>query len=386
MNIAHYINRFQLQPSQDLEERSIRIGIYKDFLSGDIYDFLSPFDCEYQEKLGRQTYIPLRNRKPSVIYPIPKIIVNDSVSMLFGESHFPEVRCKLDNKDKAIEIENYVNSLAKHIYLKDKMLLAAKTGSVSSVGIIVKILEGQFYLEIVDPQFACPVWDKNNPHKLVGIKEVYKVKGNELARNGYSIENMGADYWWGREITDMEEVIYNPWTLTQNNDVQFKPIRDESRTSQHGLGCVPAVWIKNIDSMDEYDGECTFSPILDMSVEINYQLSQLGRLLRYNSDPTIVVKNPAALEGNQIIKGSGILEVDEDGDAKLLEMSGASTKAVIDYVKVLREYALEGVRGNRSSPDKVNFAQSGKALQMLNYPLVSLVDEMRMTYGKGLIQ
>jgi hypothetical protein len=54
---------------------------------------------------------------------------------------------------------------------------------------------------------------------------------------------------------------------------------------------------------------------------------------------------------------------------------------------MLREYALEVARGNRANPDKISSVQSGKAVQMLNSALISLVSEMRITYGEeGLLK
>ncbi len=37
-------------------------------------------------------YIPLRLRRPSVRYPLCRTVVEDSVSLLFSEGHFPTHR------------------------------------------------------------------------------------------------------------------------------------------------------------------------------------------------------------------------------------------------------------------------------------------------------
>ena len=166
-----------------------------------------------------------------------------------------------------------------------------------------------------------------------------------------------------------------------------KKSRDDERSTMHNLGFVPVIWIQNLPKSHHTDGNSTFEPILDISIEIDYHLSQLGRGLYYNSDPTFVVKNPSAIDGGQFVKNLSMLNLDEKGDAYFAEITGNSTTAVIEYVKILREYGLEAARGNRSSPDKMNAAQSGKAMRMLNNPLVSLVGELRLTYGEwGLIQ
>ena len=82
------------------------------------------------------------------------------------------------------------------------------------------------------------------------------------------------------------------------------------------------------------------------------------------------------------MKGLTTLNLDEKGDAYYVEITTGATKSVMEYTKGLRDMALEIVRGNRSNPDKVHSAQSGEALKMLNFELVSLVEEMRITYGE----
>ena len=70
-------------------------------------------------------------------------------------------------------------------------------------------------------------------------------------------------------------------------------------------------------------------------VEIDYQLSQVGRGLKYSSDPTLILKDPALPDG-ELIKGAGnALIVSEKGDARLLEIGGTASAAVIEYVRTL---------------------------------------------------
>ncbi len=122
-------------------------------------------------------------------------------------------------------------------------------------------------------------------------------------------------------------------------------------------------------------------------VEIDYQLSQVGRGLKYSSDPTLLLKDPTLPDG-ELIKGAGnALIVSEKGDARLLEIGGTASAAVIEYVRTLRELALESIHGNRASPDKVAAAQSGRALELLNQGLIWLADNLRTSYGEvGLLQ
>ena len=134
------------------------------------------------------------------------------------------------------------------------------------------------------------------------------------------------------------------------------------------------------------DGACTFRSAIETMIEIDYQLSQAGRGLKYSSDPTLLIKEPVGQEGDIVRGGGNALIVSEKGDAKLLEIGGTAASAVIEYVRVLREFALESVHGNRASPEKLSGAQSGRALEMMNQGLIWLADNLRVSYGDALLR
>ena len=70
--------------------------------------------------------------------------------------------------------------------------------------------------------------------------------------------------------------------------------------------------------------------------------------------------------------------VSEKGDARLLEIGGTASAAVIEYVRTLRELALESVHGNRANADRLTAAQSGRALELMNQGLIWLADNLRI--------
>jgi hypothetical protein len=122
---------------------------------------------------------------------------------------------------------------------------------------------------------------------------------------------------------------------------------DVQRTVVHDLGFCPMVWIRNLPGGDDVDGLCTFSGAIENSIEIDYQLSQSGRGLKYSSDPTLLLKEPAQTEGEMVKGGGSTIVVGDKGDGKMLEISGNASAAVIEYVRVLREFALEAKRTSR---------------------------------------
>jgi len=373
-------SRFGLDVDRNCSYREQHLSILKKIYNGTIYDNLAPWFSEYSGNEDSDSYVPLMKRRPGVIYGIPKIIVNESVAMLFGEGHFPFIRGKCQEETRELQkITNECN-------IKSKMLLAAKKGAIGSVCILIKVLNGKFYLDVLDTIHLTPIFDFQEPSKLIKLTEKIKTRAEVLISKGYSIseEDKNKFFYLEREWNETEEIYYLPYSEEeekQNKD-SFKPKIDKKRSCIHDFGFAPAVWIKNTEDDQKIDGECIFENIVDICIEIDYQLSQLGRLLRYNSDPTLVVKDPSQMQNKEIIKGQ-TMDLGENGDAFYLEMDGKISEAVINYIRCLREFALEVVRGNRANPDKISAIHSGKALQMLNSNLIGLVGEMRLFYGEN---
>ncbi len=358
----------------DYPERARRLDLLTRFLQGRQYDVL-PYEFHDERGAGGE-YVPLRRRRPSVRYPLARIVVDDSLSLVFGEGHFPT----LDSDDSATRTA--LADIARESGLNRVMAEAALRGSVGSVAVLFRVLSGRVFFQVLQSLYLTPRWQANAPDRLAEVVECYKVPGRDLAARGYEIAEPGADYWFQR-VWDAER---ETWFVPTQVVTGLPRAIDEARSVRHGLGFVPLVWIRNLPGGDDIDGECTFRPALETSIEIDYQLSQAGRGLKYSSDPTLLIREPAAAD-SEIVRGAGnALVVGEKGDAKLLEIGGTAAGAVIDYVRFLRELALEGVHGNRASADRLSAPQSGRALELMNQGLIWLADNLRLSYGDGLLE
>lgn len=365
----------KIDRDQDYPDRQFVIDILTRVLDGTLYDHL-PYDF-HTEKTNAGEYIPLRDRRPSVKYALCKTVVDDSVSLLFSEWHFPTVDCEDET------IRDTLADLVKETKLNEVMIEAALRGSVGSVAIFMRVFNGQVFFEAKNTQFLTPVWRDDAPDTLASITEQYKVKGKVLKASGYTIadDDLNADFWFQRMWDDQAETWYLPWKVRDEN---AGAVVDTAKTKKHGLGFVPAEWVKNLPGGNGVDGACTFKEAIDTGIEIDYQLSQAGRGLKYSSDPTLLIKEPAVDEQGSIVKGGGnAIVVSAEGDAKMLEINGTAAQAVIEYVRMLRELALESIHGNRANADKVSAAQSGRAMELMNQALIWLADKLRINYGEG---
>lgn len=359
----------------DYPERALRIFLLTRVLKGQIYNHLKyPFHEEYSGSGANATYVPLRQRRPSVRMNLCKIAVDDSVSLLFGEDHFPKMACNDETTKKTLEC------LIKSTHLNLKMMEAATIGSVGSVVILFKIYNGCVHWEVKNTQFLTPIFNPENPEELIKLREARKLKGDVLQAMGYNVESDKEMYWFVREWDQLNENIYLPYSLSDAKEKNFKPAIDTQNSKQHNLGFVPAIWIKNLPNDDDIDGQCTFEEAIDTNIELDYQLSQAGRGLKYSSDPKLVIKTSDGVSP-LVDPAKNAIVVEPDGDAKMLEINGNAAKTVLEYAEGLRKFALESIHGNRSDADKLSAAQSGKAMELMNQSLIWLVERLRITYG-----
>src|ERR1700722_19048376 len=84
-------------------------------------------------------YVPLRSRRPSSPYRLPRVIVKSFTGMVFGEGRFPNFRVEGDE-----DAEDYVQALSKAMKLPTKMVRARDLGgAMGTVGLSWCFLNGR---------------------------------------------------------------------------------------------------------------------------------------------------------------------------------------------------------------------------------------------------
>jgi hypothetical protein len=386
-----------IERDKDYPERTYTLEVYDRILEGAFYDHLQ--HGFHQEMTASKEYVPLRERRPSVRYGLCRLLVEDSIALLFSEGHFPTAECEDEPTKEALA------DIIKDLRLNEVMMEAASCGSVGSIALHLRILgqsDSTFrpFVEVKRTGFLTPEYDPSAPDQLIKVREQYKVKGDALKARGYTIDakDLNTTFWFARDWDAAAEIWYLPWKVNDQEAIPFQI--DTTRTVQHGLGFVPWLWIKNLPGklkllemqqqkgahlqFSDIDGACTFAGAIDAMIEIDYQLSQAGRGLKYSMDPTLMIKEPAAPQDGDFVKSpANAMVVGEKGDAKLLEIGGSAFSVVLDYVRALREFALESSHGNRTDPQKMSTAQSGRAMELMNQALIWLADKLRVSYGEG---
>ena len=362
---------------QDLPPRAARILALGAVLEGQHYDHLKHSFSD--ELSGAGEYIPLANRRPSVRTGICRTVVDDSVALLFSEGHFPAIHVSAPATVAALA------AWVKERRLNELLADAATRGSVGSVAMLFRVLRGKPFVSVLSTSYLTPTWDPEDPDSLLKVTERYKVKGSDLRTQGYFVppEADSQAFWFQREWTADDETWFLPLSIADAREGK-QPERDAERSLTHGLGFLPVVWIRNLPGGDDVDGGCTFEAAISTAIEVDYQLSQAGRGLKYASDPRLVIRDPGG-QDKPLTGGAAnaIVLSDPTAEAKFLEISGEAANAVLEHVRFLRHTALEATHGSRADPDKLAAAQSGRAMELLNQPLIWLADRLRTSYGEG---
>ncbi|MGS0646890.1 portal protein [Komagataeibacter melomenusus] len=358
----------------DLPARAHALAALARVLEGTQYDAIpNPFGTEYN---GAGEYIPLGQRRPSVRTNMCRAVVDDAVSLLFGASHWPATIAT----DPALP--GILAQFGAETALPALMLDAATRGASGSVAVLVEAVARHLRVQVHDTRYLTPQWD--GAGRLASVTECFKVTGATLAGQGWPVaaDDVATIFWWQRVWDRTDCHVYVP----QRVDAGLPTRLDGARSTHHGLGFVPWVWMANLAAPGTVDGPCTFAPAIDTVIECDYLLSQSGRGLKYSADPRLVIRagpDPYA-DGTAASTGgaSAALTLPLDGDAKLLEINGDAAGAMRDHYRELRASVMEQIHGNRAQADRLAAPTSGRAMEMLYQPLLWLVDRMRLSYGE----
>ncbi|MFS8368586.1 portal protein, partial [Acetobacter oryzifermentans] len=295
-------------------KRLLRLSAVRD---GTMYDAL-PYP--FSEEWNNNEYIPLSQRRPSVRSHLCAVVVEDAASLTFGETHWPTLKC--ENSDTA----DALSRITRECQLPAVLMEAVLKGSIGSVAVLVEAVGGALSVSVLDTPYLEPEWDAKGD--LARVVSQYLIKGHQVRALGYDVSDGsdGIDYWYRREWTRTASSVYKPWPASSDANPE---IDAERSGPPHGLGFVPIVWVRNLaPPSNDPDGVCTFERAIDTVIEGDYQLSQVGRGLKYCSDPKLVITgvggDTSGGDGAPASEGGSATAIvlPEKASAKMLEING----------------------------------------------------------------
>lgn len=386
---------------------------------------------------GHGETVPLRERKPCVIYPLPKAAVNQAARFVCGEGRFPSI--KVDptepedalvpgmtlNPDEAEALTRLVSEVARQVRLKSRSLELLRRGLSSGTACaIVGLRRGRFVLDLPDPKDCFPKFKDGDPQgEVETLVWSYSYEKTVEDKNGNFVRRT---FYFRADVTAEEYVAYRDAPKPEIPGQALVWERDEERTKPHGLGFCPVVWIRNQPecSHESIDGVSLYAGLEDEFDALNFALSQRHRGIHYFGTPQAYETgvSPEENPGGAPVRGAvaerasttrppkddaraqselarlqrGAFGVNpknrraqspdriwsyqgEDVRLGILETTGAAFDAATKHVADIRSRILEAINVVLLDPTTVagKGEISAKALQILFYPLLALVDELR---------
>lgn len=350
--------------------RSRDLEIIDKYLEGTQYDGLA----DWKEAECSEDYIPIKKRKPYIIYPYAKVLQNRISAKLLGRNVFPDMKIEESDSDN-----EFLDVVLKATHFQPRLLQASKLfASHGSVFVRFKLDAGQMILEHYNPKWCYPRLGPDGELMEMRIKYVYK-DPNDLDEKGRPKEK-----WYRLDLTKMADVLYDNPEFKADAEPVFTQV---SRTD-HELGFVQGEWMRTTENRHKPDGENMIIPILGFIDALNYNLSQSDRAVSYGLDPQLAISGIDEEELEGLLKSAfKAWNLGRDGDAKFLEVNGSGVQraeeARLSFVKNL----MDITRVLILDPEKiVGSAQSAKAMEVLHGPMLELINELRPQLQKGMIR
>lgn len=353
--------------------RSADIAKLNAYYEGTQYDELQPWEASNQEGAP---YTPIRKRKPRVIYNLPKRICVTFASKLVGENVFPTFKIEGTGQQE-VEDQEFLKLLVEESGLRTVMPAAMRRmGAAGAVLLRFRINNfGAIRMEVFDSNYCYPTFDDNGELESVRIRYTYD-DPLEQDKDGKAVEK-----WFQLDLGKGSDILYDNPVYKKDSAPQFI-VKNQV---DHQLGFVQAEWFASCEDRHHMDGESLLGGgACSMFDEINYSLSQSSQAVSYAQEPQLTFSGMDVGAVSQLERTSTrAWNLGREGKAGFLEAGLEAVERAQDMRDRVRLAVQDVTRIVLQDPEKlVGSAQSGRALEILNEPLVDLITEIRPLVGK----
>ena len=257
---------------------------------------------------GNGNQVPLRERKPCVVYGLPKAAAGQVVRFLFGDGRFPGVNvpCRKEDDDaddaeeqgaptpppadlealeldeeSAEDVQRWLVEFIEKSCLKQRLKALARTGVACRTSVAVMSLRGGRYkFDMPRPEDCWPRFRNDDPSDdVVELAWCYEFEKNIL-ENGKVRKKR---FWFRRAWDAQNHYIWPDLEKKLGVDPQW----GAPQVIPHGLGFCPVIWTRNsTDSAGEdIDGESIYEGLFDQFDALNFAYSQRHRGIFYLGVP-----------------------------------------------------------------------------------------------------
>lgn len=319
----------------------------------------------YRERYLTRGFVPLdpgpaSMRKPDVVTPLAREIVETFTTMLLGRA--PQIHVPVD--------ANTADFLAK-VWTHGKLQAAWTTarnmaGAARAAVVVPMLIGGRPIVEVVQPAECCvPIWSTREvcqPAMLVRQRLVAKQVPDEQGRL------VMRKFWRTCAWDERDHIEYV--------DVPEEHSREEAipelRRTPHGCQRCPATWYRNTSEAAENRwGRHDFAQLEGRCDAVDQLGSQLRGAVGNNVDPTMFQADEEGTRRRHRVRSKGrgtVVELSEKGRVGFAEISATSIEAAQRYLQRLEEGTLAQAKCVRITPELVAAAKSGKHMQILFAP------------------
>jgi hypothetical protein len=364
--------------------------------------------------------VPIRERKPCVVYKLPKAAVSQVVRFLFGDGRFPRVSAKAVDAQESVSgatlsdegaaiVTKWIGNAIETASVKPLIRELAKTGISSRTAVVVlEIIDGRFDFTQPEPQHCYAAFRNGDPDfEVIRLLWVYEFRREEVAPDGKTL--ITKRYLFRREWDDRFVSFYDSVELKQGEQPEW----GAPQQVEHGFDFCPVVWIRNetsaasgVDGVSLYDGCEEQIEALDITLSRRHQgLVYLGSPQVYETGvedgdgpgatgrksaatgfsgraPHGMVAAPARKAGPEVIwQYNG-----KDVTIGMLETTGKAFEVATAHASDLRSRFLEEIgvvlasMADTVSRITAGAEMSAKFLALAHAPLIGLVQEYRDTW------
>lgn len=322
-------------------------------------------------------YVPLRLRRPTARYDLPRLIVDRLTSMVFGAERFPQLVVEGDEN-----AQDYVRELAREARLNVKIQEArTKGGSQGASCLSFGFVDGKPRISVHNAKHVTVLrWADRYLYRPAAALEAYSYK--RTVYDSITGRSREALVYFARYWDETEEVVWEPIS----EEIARVPgawAKLPSVRVEHGLGFCPVYWIQNRPDADGVDGDSDYEGQTDRCDEMNTLLSATGKGTVANVDPTLVILDDPQMNGGSVRKGSDNA-IYSKGGAQYLELRGDSLKAALLLLAEHKQQALDTAGVVLGDPSMAGKAASAAALRVLYLPMINEADRLREQYGHAL--
>jgi hypothetical protein len=368
----------------------------------------------------RDDEAPLRERRPCVIYKLPKAATQQVVRFLFGEKRFPKVSFEVNDGDEldpnfpplteeeASLLTEWTQALVQNADVQpNTRAIATKAIACRTAVVILELDAGKFKTTLPRPQDCHAQFEGGDVGKPV-TRLVWSYEYDREMLDDSGQRTTFKRFVFRREWDAANVYLYDDAELIPGKEVEWMA----PRVSPHGLSFCPVLWIRNeseyssgLDGNSLYDGLTEEFEALDFALSRRHQgVAYLGapQLIETGVEPGDGPDASGRKAGPQGYSGDAEHAVapparriapdavwtyeGKEVNVSLLETSGKAFEVGTNHVNDIRSRVLEtmGVvltsMADTVSRVTVGADMSARFLALAHAPLIALVQEYRHTW------